>query len=186
MADEAKNETDNVGEPSAVAADAGSGVTETVVLPSAKELAALAKVRQFMVWSAAGGLVPVPGLDVAALFAIQLKMLSEIGKIYDVPFKREQVTRVAGSLVGSFGSVATAQMTSVAIKHIPLIGTLASAFWQPAVASATTWALGKVFIRHFETGGTFLDFDPQKAGSYFRAQYEAVRAGTTTTRAEAA
>jgi hypothetical protein len=43
----------------------------------------------------------------------------------------------------------------------------------PAVAAASTWATGKVFIRHFESGGTFLDFDPAKARAYYAEEYEA-------------
>ncbi|MBP7338334.1 YcjF family protein [Niveispirillum sp.] len=178
MADEVHNEADNSAESTAPAPDTGSAVTETVVTPSANELLALEKVRHYMGWSVAGGLVPIPGLDVAALFGVQLKMLSEIGKVYGVTFRREQVKRLVSSLVGSFGSVVAAQVTGSAIKHIPVVGTIAAAFWQPALASATTWALGKVFIQHFEKGGTFLDFDPEKAQSYFRTQFEAMRAAT--------
>jgi hypothetical protein len=32
--------------------------------------------------------------------------------------------------------------------------------------------LGKVLIQHFEAGGTFLDFDPEKVKDYFKAQFE--------------
>ena len=38
--------------------------------------------------------------------------------------------------------------------------------------SVSTWALGKVFIQHFESGGTFLDFDPEEVKEYFKAQFE--------------
>jgi hypothetical protein len=36
----------------------------------------------------------------------------------------------------------------------------------------------KVFIQHFESGGTFLDLDPDKVREYFKAQFEE---GRTTT-----
>jgi len=29
-------------------------------------------------------------------------------------------------------------------------------------SGAYAWALGKVFIQHFQSGGTFLDFDAEK------------------------
>jgi uncharacterized protein (DUF697 family) len=33
--------------------------------------------------------------------------------------------------------------------------------------SASTYALGKVFTEHFESGGTFLTFDPEKARALY-------------------
>lgn len=195
MVDEAKKKGESVVEPVAtdasmngaaneaasdsVAADVSTN--EAVVEPSPNELASLERVRYYMGWSAAGGMVPVPGLDMAAVLAAQLKMLSEIGEIYGVPFKQERVRHIVGSLVGSFTPIATAQLTGMAVKSIPVIGLLASAFWQPALTSASTWALGKVFIQHFESGGTFLTFDPETVRAYFRQQYEAARAGKTAT-----
>ena len=42
----------------------------------------------------------------------------------------------------------------------------------PIYSGAATWAIGKVFIQHFASGGTFLDFDPQKVKDYFRNLFE--------------
>ena len=181
MTYETNSGTDNGAETLATEAPAENtaSAAPSAIVPSANELASLEKVRHYMAWSAAGGLVPVPGLDLAAVLAAQLKLLSEIGTIYGVPFKQELAKPVIVSLVGGVGSLAAAQATSWAIRSIPVIGTFASAFWQPAIASATTWALGKVFIQHFESGGTFLDFKPEKVRAYFREQYEAARAGKT-------
>lgn len=177
MTYETNSGTDNGTEPLAAEAPAETVAAEPAPAPSANELASLEKVRHYMAWSAAGGLVPIPGLDLAAVLAAQLKLLSELSAIYGVPFKQDLAKPVIGSLIGGVGSLAAAQATSWAIRSIPVVGTLASALWQPAIASAATWALGKVFIQHFESGGTFLDFNPEKVRAYFREQYEAARAG---------
>ncbi|MBJ7442669.1 MAG: DUF697 domain-containing protein [Sphingopyxis sp.] len=153
-----------------VKADTGSSVT--------KEAAALELVRRHAGWAAAGGLVPMPGLDVAAILASQLKMLSDIAALYDITFKTELVRPLVGSLVSSLGPVAVAQASGSLLKTIPFVGTIAAMFWQPALASATTWALGKVFIQHFESGGTFLDFNPESVRAYFRKQFEVERSGS--------
>ncbi|WP_413206140.1 YcjF family protein [Rhodospirillum sp. A1_3_36] len=185
MVDSAKKKDEADVEPAEVDASATDETSEAVtadaatVEPSANELASLERVRHHMGWSAAGGMVPVPGLDMAAVLASQLKMLSDIGGIYGVPFKQERVRHVIGALVGSFAPIATAHMTGMAVKSIPFVGLVASVLWQPALTSATTWALGKVFIQHFESGGTFLTFDPEKVRGYFKEQYEAARAGKT-------
>ena len=42
----------------------------------------------------------------------------------------------------------------------------------PIFTGATTYAIGKSFMMHFESGGTFLDFDPAKVRAYFRQEFE--------------
>jgi hypothetical protein len=42
----------------------------------------------------------------------------------------------------------------------------------PVFAGAATYAIGKVFIQHFEAGGTLLDFEPAKVREHFRQQFE--------------
>jgi hypothetical protein len=51
----------------------------------------------------------------------------------------------------------------------------------------SAWALGKVFIRHFESSGTFLNFKSEEVNEYFRAQLEEGRklAATMGTEAQA-
>ncbi len=39
------------------------------------------------------------------------------------------------------------------------------------LSGASTYAIYKVFIQHFESGGTFLDLDPSKVKSYFSEQF---------------
>jgi hypothetical protein len=40
-----------------------------------------------------------------------------------------------------------------------------------AFCGASAWALGKVFIRHFESGGTLLTLDPVEAKEHFKEQF---------------
>jgi uncharacterized protein (DUF697 family) len=58
------------------------------------------------------------------------------------------------------------------LKAIPGVGGLIGMVASPALAGASTYALGKVFIQHFESGGTLLDFDPAKMKAYYASQYE--------------
>ena len=41
-----------------------------------------------------------------------------------------------------------------------------------AFGGATTYAVGKVFIQHFEMGGTLLNFNPDEVRKYFQEQYQ--------------
>ena len=53
------------------------------------------------------------------------------------------------------------------LKGLPVVGTALGIVAVPAFASGLTWAIGKVFVQHFASGGTFLDFDPDKVRAYF-------------------
>jgi len=138
-----------------------------------KQQSAVQTVNRYMWLSGAAGLVPIPLADLVAVSGVQLKMLADLSAIYEVPFEASRGKMVIGSLVGyvlphalSFGLIGSF------IKGIPLFGTLAG---EPAMAlfsAAYAWALGSVFIQHFESGGTFLNFDPEAVKEHFRAQFE--------------
>ena len=42
----------------------------------------------------------------------------------------------------------------------------------PVLAGAATYAVGKVFIQHFESGGTFLNFNPESVRGYYEAMFK--------------
>jgi hypothetical protein len=51
------------------------------------------------------------------------------------------------------------------------LGLIWSTISYPVAAGASTYAVGKVFMLHFESGGTLLDFDPAKMKNYYRETY---------------
>jgi uncharacterized protein (DUF697 family) len=130
-------------------------------------------VRRHMWWSAGGALVPIPFVDMAAITGAQLKMLAELSKTYDVPFEQVRVKAVIGALLGYVlhPPFSSGLVGSALLKAIPGLGVL---FGTPALVlftAAFTWALGRVFIQHFESGGTFLDFDPETVREGLRAHF---------------
>src|SRR5437868_4916454 len=58
---------------------------------------------------------------------------------------------------------------------VPVVGPLVGLFTMPAVATASCWATGQVFIRHFESGGTVHDFDPARASAHYSSQLAAAK-----------
>lgn len=137
-------------------------------------------VNGYLGWSSGAGLIPIPGLDLAGIFAVQLKMLDDLSKLYEVPFSKNLAKELVGTLIGSGGAVALTVPATSLIKFVPFIGHLASVFTEPAAAAAATYALGRVFIVHFESGGTFLDFNPTEVAKFYNEQMAAARAGKST------
>ena len=138
-----------------------------------QEAQAEAIIGRYVKWSVGSGLIPIPLMDLAAVTAVQIRMLSKEADLFGVPFSsaraKAMVTALMGSVVpstlayGSIGSI---------IKAIPMVGTLAGVVTLPAFYGASTYAVGKVFLHHFASGGNLLDFDPEKSKAYFREKLE--------------
>jgi uncharacterized protein (DUF697 family) len=112
-------------------------------------------------------------------------MLKELSALYEVPFEEDQVKSVLVSLLAGLGAptLGTALTVSL-VKSIPVAG-LASAFLTvPGLAAAFTYAVGKVFVQHFASGGTFLDFDPKTVREHFARQFEEGKLAVSKTKTE--
>ena len=127
-------------------------------------------VDRFATWAGAAGLIPVPIVDLVAVGGLQLQMLRRLSQIYDVPFADNRgkalITSLAGAAVPMSSGLGAAQF----LKAIPIIGTAIGALITPALAASLTYAIGKVFIQHFETGGTLLDFNPPDYREFLKGQ----------------
>ena len=117
------------------------------------------------------GLFPLPIIDMVALVGVQLDMIRTISSEYGIPFRRDLGKSIITTLLGGFIPVALGGTLASLIKCIPLIGQSTGAITMPVVAGASTYAIYKVFVQHFESGGTFLDMDPAKVKDYFAEQF---------------
>jgi uncharacterized protein (DUF697 family) len=137
-------------------------------------------VKNRMMWSAGAGLVPIPLVDLAALSGIQLEMLYSISKLYDVPFRKDIGKSIIAALIGGVLPTGMAPGLASMIKLIPLIGQTTGALTMSVIGGASTYAVGKIFIQHFEAGGTFLDFKPEKVKDYFAELYKEGKSKVST------
>lgn len=117
------------------------------------------------------GLIPLPILDLVALMGIQLNMVKEIAAEYAIPFKQDMGKSVIFSLMGGVLPVTIGCSLAIMLKCIPLVGYSIGAVTIPGFSGACTYAIYKVFVQHFESGGTFLDLDPAKVKAYFKEQF---------------
>lgn len=103
--------------------------------------------------------VPLPIVDIAAVTAIQMDMLQQLAKLYEVDFNGERGKSIALSLIGSTFGTTLGRLGASAVKTIPGIGTILGISSQVILSGAATFAIGKVFQSHFENGGNFFDFN---------------------------
>lgn len=146
---------------------------ETILMNKAMKFAANNVVKNHVITSLVLGLVPVPLLDISTLTATQLSMLRSLSELYDVPFEDSNSKSLITSLLGgSLPVLGVIGLSSVA-KFIPGIGTLAGSASLSVTAGAVTYAVGQVFVMHFEEGGTLDDFKPKQAQLFFKREFEA-------------
>jgi uncharacterized protein (DUF697 family) len=131
------------------------------------------KIIRHHVYGAMGvGLIPVPIADFLGLTAIQINMLRKIARLYDIPFSKDTVKNVLSSLIGGAFPTTVSPFAASLVKAIPVIGQTTGTVAMPVIAGATTYAVGKVFDRHFASGGTFLSFDPKKVKDYYDEMFK--------------
>jgi uncharacterized protein (DUF697 family) len=117
------------------------------------------------------GMIPSPALDLAAITIIQLELIKSLAEIYQVPFRRDWGKSVLAGLTAGAAPLIVAPALGSLLKMIPVIGLPAGALSVSGAGAAMTYAVGRVFIMHFESGGTLLDFDPRSMRKYFRDEF---------------
>jgi uncharacterized protein (DUF697 family) len=126
--------------------------------------------KNYILASASIGLVPLPLVDLAGVMALQVKLVHGLAKVYDVPFKENITKSLVASLLSGASSVIGVMGLASLAKTIPVFGTLAGGGGVAVTAASVTFATGEVFTRHFESGGTLLDFDPHKMKALFKRE----------------
>ena len=137
-----------------------------------KKPAANNTIKNYLLGSMGVGLVPYPIVDFLALTALQLAMIKKLSNIYGFEFSKDLGKSFIGSLVGSGTPLLLYKPAMSLIKLIPVVGQAIGMVTMPVIAGASTYALGKVFIKHYEAGGTFFNFDPERMKQYYKDKFK--------------
>jgi len=135
------------------------------------EASAMKIVYRYMAVSAGAALIPVPGVDTAILAGVHVALIKQLCDHYSVDFSehtaRNVLIAVAGSIVpGTIGSV-------VSRKFLRVLPSAARVFgWalMSASSAAFSYGIGRLFIHHFESGGTLPSFDTRGLHKVFHRQ----------------
>jgi uncharacterized protein (DUF697 family) len=126
-------------------------------------------IRGHVVAGVAAGIIPLPGVDIVLSLGTQLNLIRKLAALYDVPFRENAAKSAVTALLGSLGGVgAGAIIASSIVKVVPVFGTAVGIASTSVSLGAFTFAVGKVFQQHFESGGTFFDFKASAYRDYFR------------------
>ncbi len=138
-----------------------------------REEQAKAMMYRYMMQNAALGLLPIPVVDIVTIGGTQLAMLNAISKVYDIDYSHHMVKPIIAALLGALGyDFVVRGVAGALVKTIPVFGLLVGVASMPIMGAASTYAVGKIFIQHFESGGTFINFDAEEARKYFSQYYK--------------
>ncbi|MBD1204715.1 MAG: DUF697 domain-containing protein [Rhodobacteraceae bacterium] len=130
-------------------------LAETVTPVTDKAAAAHKIIKSSCMWAAASGAVPVPVLDAVAMGAVQATMVNRIAELYGHTLTSEAARSLIAVVLGTIlpAGVAGAAVGS-GTKFIPGFGWFVGSAAMGSLGYAATYAIGRVFVRHFEAGGT--------------------------------
>jgi uncharacterized protein (DUF697 family) len=115
-------------------------------------------VERYGNFSALGGAIPLPLINVASVTVIILRMVKLLCKLYGVPYEdgraRALIVGLAGGAVPTTASAVTASTLVYFVPGANLLGLAVSS----VTASVCTRAIGRRFVEHFESGATLTDF----------------------------
>lgn len=141
-------------------------------------------IKDYVLGAVAASIVPVPLFDIAAVVAIELRMIQKLSELYGKPFSeglgRSIVASLAGGVVGYGAGVAVAVSLT---KLIPGVGWMLGMVSLPVLAGASTFAVGRVFVKHYENGGDIFDLSTEAMRDYYKQQFEKGKALATKLKA---
>ena len=125
-------------------------------------------IKNHALYAAGGGLIPIPLLDFVAVTGIQIDLVQDLCELYYVDFYRSQGKSVISAFVGT----SLASIGSSLIKAIPGFGSVLGGVSMSVLSGATTYAIGQVFAKHFQEGGTMEDLDVEKFRAFYKRKVE--------------
>lgn len=133
-------------------------------------------IKYYSAWSAGAGVVPVPFVDMVLVIGVQVQLLRKMSEVYGVSFQDNIAKSLVGALLGGLlPEAASMGALGHALRMVPGLGPIFGILTMPAFSAAATYALGQVFLQHFESGGTFLTFKPENVREHFRKIFETAK-----------
>ena len=114
------------------------------------------------------GLVPIPVFNFVSATAIQVAMVQSITRLCNVEVKKSWIKNIISSVLGGIASTGLSGCTTQAVGAVPVVGTALAVISTPAVNGLTTYALGYMFLRYFESEDGFLKTNFKALGNWFK------------------
>lgn len=123
-------------------------------------------------FSAVPGFIPVPVLDIVAISAVQVDLVKQLCKFYQVDFDEQRGKAIVMALTGSAMARITGYSARAVLKTIPIVGWVLGGAAMSLFAASSTYAVGQVFKEHLDAGGTLHNLNPEAFQQFYMQQLE--------------
>lgn len=130
-------------------------------------------INRYTLVAAGVGVLPSPTINSVGIAAMELVMIDDLARNYNFPFPTKlAAVKILVSVIGSIGPVYFALKSKAAVSAIPLVGHLIASSIYSLTGAISVYAVGKLFQRHFESGGTLLSKDNKYLKNAFKQEFE--------------
>jgi uncharacterized protein (DUF697 family) len=144
-----------------------TGVTEqnrAATQGRTKKERAMSVVKRYALFSAGVGIIPIPFFDQVAIGGLLAKMLYEITQVYNVKWSDHQIKMIVAAVLGG----AHAEWIPSYLLHFANLNQSAlfvgMTFARPLTAGGLAYAIGTLFVSHFESGAWLRHKEPKLFG----------------------
>ena len=119
----------------------------------ARKSRALKSIHKYVVMSTGMGFVPAPLVSQIAISGILVSMVTELCHEFDAKVSNHMIKAALASILGGAHTGWIAHYSTKRIyRFVPSIGYAANIVARPIAAGAITYAIGRLFLRHLESG----------------------------------
>lgn len=124
-------------------------------------------VRGWAAVTAVVGLLPVAPIPFLLIAGLQFWMIRGLAGRYGA---RSPGALLKGALASLCGGAVAVELAA-ALGQLWGAGPLATVLWLAVSAAASSYVVGRLFVKHLEAGGTLLNLDSRTMKDYFREKY---------------
>ena len=121
------------------------------------------------------GIVPIIPLNLVSTTAIQISMVQTITRLYNIEVKKSWIKNILSSVLGGVASAGLSGLAATKLAVAPLVGTSLTVLSAPALNGLTTYAIGYMFVRYFESPDGFAKANVKALGDWFKEGFKSCR-----------
>jgi uncharacterized protein (DUF697 family) len=114
------------------------------------------------------GIVPIPVFNLASVTAVQISMVQAITRLSNIEVKKSWIRNIISSVLGGLTTTGVSGALAGSLGIAPLIGNSLAVLSAPALNGLTTYALGYMFVRYFNSNEGFLKTNTQALRDWFK------------------
>ncbi|MCH8566692.1 MAG: DUF697 domain-containing protein [Balneolales bacterium] len=140
--------------------------------PGSQKYLAYEIVKKYSYAASGVSFIPIPFTDIITVNTVQYLLVRRLSKHYDVAFSKERVKSIVSGLLSAVvgASILYGPVTR-AFTELSGLGWIMRSTVSLSVSGMITYAVGMVFVEHFESGGDLLNFDIKNAKPVFEEIY---------------